>query len=110
MPIRKYNGKCYLKVNDKQMIDYAVDKSKTEGDIEVITFTKDMPYILELTFYKYEFEKIKNKLKDIQLLKLMKLIRTIIYRMGLSEPSLTTTKTIFIAITLQSIMRKSMLY
>ena len=31
-----------------------------------------MPYILDLTFYKYEFEKIKNRLKDIQFLKLLK--------------------------------------
>ena len=30
-----------------------------------------MPYIMDLTFYEYEFEKVKNKLKDIQFLKLI---------------------------------------
>ena len=35
MPVWKYNGNCYLKINGKQVTDYAVDKSKTEGDIEV---------------------------------------------------------------------------
>ena len=65
MPVWKYNDKCYLKVNDKNVIDPAVDKSKTDGDIEIIIFTKDMLYILDLTFCRYEFEKVKNKLKDI---------------------------------------------
>ena len=38
--------------NDKYAIGYAVGKSKTDGDIE--DFTKDMPYILDLAFYRYE--------------------------------------------------------
>ena len=38
--------------------DYAIGKCKTEGDIEIFDFTKNMPYILDLTFYKYEFEKM----------------------------------------------------
>ena len=50
MPVWKYNEKCYLNVNDKRVIDYAVDKFKAEGNIEVINVTKDMPYILDLTF------------------------------------------------------------
>ena len=29
-----------------------------------------MPYTMDLTFYKYDFEKIKNKLKDILFLRL----------------------------------------
>ena len=41
----------------KKVTDYAVDKSKTDGDIGVISFTKDMPYILDLTFYRYGFER-----------------------------------------------------
>ena len=41
MPIWRYNEKCYLRVNDKKWAtDYAFDKSKTDGDIEVINFTK----------------------------------------------------------------------
>ena len=53
----------------KSFIDYAVGKSKTGGDIEVINLTKGMPYILDLTFYRYELEKMKNILKDIRFLK-----------------------------------------
>ena len=40
MPVWKYSEKCYLKVNDKKVTDYAVDKSKTDGDIEVINFKR----------------------------------------------------------------------
>ena len=68
-PFWKYIDKLYLKYNDKRVTDYAVDKPKTDGDIEVLNFTKYMPYILYLTFYKYEIEQIKNTLKDIQFLK-----------------------------------------
>ena len=41
----------------KRVIDYTVGKSKTCGGIEVIIFTNNMPYMLDLTFYKYELEK-----------------------------------------------------
>ena len=47
----------------KEVPGYAVDKSKTAGDIEVISFTKDVPYVLDLTFYRYEFEKPKEMIK-----------------------------------------------
>ena len=60
------------------MLLVAVGKYKTEGDIEVISFTKDMPYILDLTFYKYEFEKIKNKSKYVQFVKLIRVIQAYI--------------------------------
>ena len=40
MPVWKYNEKCFLKANDEQVIGYAVDKLKTDGDTEVINFTK----------------------------------------------------------------------
>ena len=50
MTVWTYNGKCCLKNNDKQVTGYAVEKSKTDGDIEVINFTKDMRYALDLTF------------------------------------------------------------
>ena len=58
MQVWKYNDKCYLKINDKNDTDYAGDKSKTDGDIEINNFTKYMPYIL--TFYTYDFEKSKE--------------------------------------------------
>ena len=60
IPAWKYNDKCYLKDNEQKVTDYAVDKSKTDGGIEVVSFTKYMPYILDLTFYRYEFEKSKE--------------------------------------------------
>ena len=78
-----------MKTNDKKVTGYAVDKSNTDGDIEVINFTKDMPYILDLTPYTFEFGKIKNILKDIQFLIKNKIHYIIIYRMGLPESSLT---------------------
>ena len=53
MPVWKYNGQCYLTMNDKQVTGYALDKPKTEGDNRVIKFTKYMPYILDLTCYVY---------------------------------------------------------
>ena len=54
----------------KKVTDYAVDKSKTDGDIEVISFTKDMPYILYLTLYRYEFEKDKEHIKGYTISKI----------------------------------------
>ena len=57
MPVWKYNDKCFLKDNDKKVTGYAVDKSKTDGDIDVINFTKDMPYILDLTFISMNLKK-----------------------------------------------------
>ena len=48
MPVWKYNVKCHLKINGRHVTDYAVDKSKTDGDIEIIKLTKNMPYILEI--------------------------------------------------------------
>ena len=53
MRVWKYNETCYLKTNVKTVFDYAVDKSKADGDIEVINFTKYMPCILDLTLYIY---------------------------------------------------------
>ena len=40
MPVWKYNDKCFLKNNDKRVIGFAVDTSKTDGDIDVTNFTK----------------------------------------------------------------------
>ena len=46
MPIWDYNDKFYLKINDV--------KTKELGEIE---FKKDVPYIMDITFRKYDFEK-----------------------------------------------------
>ena len=34
MQVWKYNEKCYLKINDKKVTGYAVEKYKTDGGIE----------------------------------------------------------------------------
>ena len=47
IPIWDYNDKIYLKINDvkiKELSDYP-------------TFQKDVPYIMDITFKKYDFEK-----------------------------------------------------
>ena len=46
MPIWDYNDKFYFKINDV--------KIKELPDIE---FKKDVPYIMDITFRKYDFEK-----------------------------------------------------
>ena len=47
IPIWDYNDKIYLKINDvkiRELPDYP-------------TFQKDVPYIMDITFKKYDFEK-----------------------------------------------------
>ena len=73
MPVWKYNERCCLKISYKQVIDYAVGKSKTEGDIEVVSFTKDMPYILDVTFYRYGFKKPNEVIKGFTISKTNKI-------------------------------------
>ena len=46
--------------------------AKTDGDIEVINFTKYMPYILDLTCYRYEFEKYRYVIKGYTISKINK--------------------------------------
>ena len=48
MPIRDYNDKFYLKTNDVKI-------RVLPGNEHV--FQKDAPYIMDLTFSKYDFEK-----------------------------------------------------
>ena len=47
MPIWDYNNKFYLKINDSKI-------RELPGEIE---FTKDVPYIMDLPFSKYDFQK-----------------------------------------------------
>ena len=47
MSIRDYNDKFYLKTNDIKI-------RELPGEIE---FKKDVPYIMDLTFSKYDFQK-----------------------------------------------------
>ena len=54
--------KCYLKINEKKVCQYSIDKYNETPDngMEQIEFKKDTPYIIDLTFYRYEFEKDKE--------------------------------------------------
>ena len=47
MPTWDYNGKFYLEINDIKI-------KELPGEIE---FKKDVTYIMDLTFSKYDFEK-----------------------------------------------------
>ena len=45
----------------------------------VINFTKDMPYALDLTFYRYEFGKSKKVIKGSTISKTNEIYSTFIY-------------------------------
>ena len=47
MPIWDYNDKIYLKINDIKIKELPGDTS----------FQKDVPYIMDITFKKYDFQK-----------------------------------------------------
>ena len=47
MPIWDYNDKIYLKINDVKIKELPDD----------YTFQKDVPYIFDITFSKYDFQK-----------------------------------------------------
>ena len=47
MPIWDYNDKIYLKINDVKIKELPDD----------YTFQKDVPYIMDITFSKYDFQK-----------------------------------------------------
>ena len=85
MPILDYNDKLYLEINDIRI-------RELPGEIE---FKKDVPYIMDLTFSKYDFEKNDEQITGYSLSEINKnllsyYIYIYIYRMGLSESSLNT--------------------
>ena len=47
MPIWDYNDKCYFKINDIKIKELPNEH----------TFRKDVPYIMDISFRKYHFEK-----------------------------------------------------
>ena len=80
MPIWGYSDKFYLKINDvkiKELPDYP-------------TFQKDVPYIMDITFRKYDFEKEGEQITGYSISEINKnLLSYYIYReMGLSESAL----------------------
>ena len=61
--------KRYLKINGERVIEYEVCKSnETQCEIEFVSFAKDMPYIMDLTFYKYGFQKNGEDIKGFTIL------------------------------------------
>ena len=61
MPIWEYNDKYYLKIN-------AVKVKETQ-----ISFQKDVPYIMDLTFTKYDFEKNGEHIKGYSISEINKI-------------------------------------
>ena len=107
MPVWKYNDKCYLRANEKKVTEYRVDVSNEtpEGKFELFSFTKGMPYIMNLTSYSHEFEKDGNYMQFL----FRMTYDTIIYN-GIERIIFNKyCKTIFMFITLQSIRRFTML-
>ena len=58
IPVWEYE-KHYLKISDNKFVPYSVDRFNEDekNGIEAIAFKQDMPYIMDLTFSKYDFEK-----------------------------------------------------
>ena len=75
MPIWEYNGKFYLKFNDKKVLDYSVDLMNESNGSEItqITFKKDAPYIMDFTFTKYGFEKNQEQITGYTISKINKI-------------------------------------
>ena len=65
IPVWEYNEKYYLKFNDKRLYEYSVNKYNEDekNGIELVVFKKDIPYIMDLTFKEYNFEKKGETIK-----------------------------------------------
>ena len=75
MPIWEYNGKFYLKFNEKKALDYSVDlMNESDGsEITQINLKKDVPYIMDFTFTRYDFEKNKEQITGYTISKINKI-------------------------------------
>ena len=62
-PIWEYNGKYYLKINAVRINELA----------DAIEFKKDVPYITDLTFSKYDFEKNGEQVKGYSISEINKI-------------------------------------
>ena len=73
IPVWEYNEKYYLKFNDKRLHEYSVNRYNEDekNGIELVVFKKDIPYIMDVTFKEYNFQKKVKQLKVIQFLKLI---------------------------------------
>ena len=75
IPVWEYNEKYYLKFNDKRLDEYSVNKyneDQTNG-IEQIIFKKDIPYIMDLTFKEYNFQKKGERIKGYRISEINKI-------------------------------------
>ena len=56
--------KHHLKVSDKGIVQYSVGRfnGDEKNGIETIAFNKYMPYIMDLTFSKYDFKKYGERI------------------------------------------------
>ena len=63
MPIWEYNDKFYLKINDV--------KIKEIPDEPI--FEKDVPYIMDITFSKYDFKKGDDQVTGFSICKINKI-------------------------------------
>ena len=94
MPIWDYNDKFHLKINDVKVKELPGDHA----------FQKDVPYIMDITFRKYDFQKDGEQITGYSISEIKKdLLSYYIYieRNGIVRISF---KAIFIFIALQSIM------
>ena len=64
-----------LKIHEKKVYQYSIDKynETTENEIGQIEFKKDTTYIIDLTFYRYEFEKNGETIKGYTLSEINKM-------------------------------------
>ena len=77
MLIWEYDGNYYLKINAVKLKEVHVENA----------CKKDHPYIMGLTFWKYDFEKKGEQITGYSILKLTKHIKLLYVEMGLSESS-----------------------
>ena len=81
MPLWDYNDKFYLKANDLKIRELPGEQ----------VFQKDVPYIMDLPFSKYDFQKNGGHITGYNISDINKNpLIYYIYRMGLSESGLKT--------------------
>ena len=72
MHVRKYDDKCYLEINHKTYVSMlSINLMQIQMvTLKQIKFNKDEPYIMDLTFYRYEFEKAGEHIKGYTISKI----------------------------------------
>ena len=90
-PIWEYNNTFYLKINAVKVMLICYGKMRCRLKL---ASKKDIPYIMDLSFTKYDFQKNGEQITGHSILKLLKVfqiyIYIYIYRMRLSESSFNT--------------------